>query len=99
VPLAWWSLDAVETIYDPDGLSAPELVDITIDATTDLMDLFGVAYAQPHHDCKLTGHFAPSPPSWYDEAYKQHHTTTYMKLLGGMSVAAEWPRPRIRSRV
>jgi triacylglycerol lipase len=99
VPLAWESLDAVKTIYDSDGLSAPELVDITIDAAIELMDWCGVAYAQPGQDCKLTGTFAPSPTSWYDEAYTQHHTTTYMKLLGGTSVAAEWPRPRVRSGV
>jgi triacylglycerol lipase len=95
VPHAWESLDAIKTIYDSHGLPAPELVDITIDAAIGLMDLLDITYGQPGQDCKLEGTFAPSPPSWYDEAYKQHHTTTYMKLLGGTSVAAEWPRPRL----
>ena len=66
-----------------------------VDIMVDLMENLIITYAQPGQDCKLSGHFAPSPPTWYDEAYKQHHTTTYMKLLGGTSVAAEWPPPRI----
>jgi triacylglycerol lipase len=99
VPLAWEQLDAIKTIYDPDGLPAPELVDIAIDAYRYLMEAAGVGYLQPANDRELTGRFAPSPPSWYDEVSKQHHTTTYMSLLGGTSVAAEWPRPRVRSRV
>jgi triacylglycerol lipase len=98
VPLAWEQLEAIKTIYKPDGLPAPELVDIAIDAYRDLMEISAVSYAQPANERELTGRFVPSPPSWYDEAYKQHHTTTYMSLLGGTSVAAEWPRPRLRSR-
>jgi triacylglycerol lipase len=99
VPLAWESIEAVETVYDAHGLPTPDMVDVAVDATTDLMELLGITYAQPGQDCELTGRFAPSPPTWYDEAYKQHHTTTYMALLGGTSVAAEWPRPRIRRGV
>jgi triacylglycerol lipase len=91
VPLAWESLAAIKTIYAPHGLDTPDWVDVMVD----LMDELVIAYAQPGRDDKLSGRFAPSPPTWYDEAYKQHHTTTYMKLLGGTSVAAEWPPPRI----
>jgi triacylglycerol lipase len=91
VPVAWQSLAAIKTIYKPDGLDTPDWVDITVD----LMDKLITAYDQPGQDRKLSGHFVPSPPTWYDEAYKQHHTTTYMSLLGGKSVAAEWPPPRI----
>ena len=99
VPLAWESLETIKAIYGADGLPTPELVDFAVDAAMDMMQLSGITYAQPGQDRELTGQFAPSPPTWYDEAYKQHHTTTYMTLLGGTSVAAEWPRPRIRSRV
>ena len=103
VPRAWASIDTLETIYDADGLPTPDLVKVAVGSTTDLMDLFEITYAQPGRNCELTGDFAPPPPqpppTWYDEAYTQHHTTTYMKLLGGKSVAAEWPRPRIRSGV
>jgi triacylglycerol lipase len=99
VPRAWASIDGIKTIYDADGLSTPDLVELAVDSTIDLMELLGITYAQPGKDCELTGRFAPAPPTWYDEAYKQHHTTTYMALLGGTSVAAEWPRPRIRSGV
>jgi triacylglycerol lipase len=91
VPLAWESLAAIKTIYKPDGLDTPDWVDVMVD----LMEGLVPTYDQPGQDHKLDGHFAPSPPTWYDEAYKQHHTTTYMKLLGGKSVAAEWPPPRI----
>jgi hypothetical protein len=94
VPNAWASLAAIETIYDANGLPTPEPVIIPVEGAIGLMDLFDISYGQPGQDCKLPGDFAKSPPSWYDEAYKQHHTTTYMKLLGGTSVAAEWPRPR-----
>ena len=103
VPFAWENLEGIKTIYDPYGLPTPELVDIAIDVETDLMECCGITYGQPAQDCELPGHFVPPspqpPPSWYDEAYTQHHTTTYMKLLGGKSVAAEWPRPRVRSGV
>ena len=103
VPHAWGSLEAIKTIYDPDRLPTPDIVDIAVDAEITMMELFGVTYAQPGQDCELTGQFVPPPPrpppSWSDEAYTQHHTTTYMKLLGGKSVAAEWRRPRIRSGV
>jgi hypothetical protein len=99
VPLAWESIGAIKTIYDADGLPTPELVVLAAGVAVDMMALLGITYRQPGQDCKLDGVFAPSPPTWYDEAYKQHHTTTYMTLLGGTSVAAEWPRPRIRSGV
>ena len=95
VPLAWQSLDTVKTFYDSDGLPAPEVVDAALDLAVYTIALLRVTYAQPRRDCELTGRFAPSPPTWYDEAYKQHHTTTYMSLLGGTSAFAERPRPRI----
>lgn len=99
VPLAWQGLGTIETIYDSHGLDTPELVHLLVDAFVAMMDHLGVTYGQPGQNCQLHGAFAPSPPTWVDEVYKQHHTTTYMKLLGGESVYAEWPRPRIRSGV
>lgn len=96
VPLAWERLGAIETVYDAHGLQAPDPVDLAIDSAAELMGLLGITYAQPGKDCELPGQFVRlQPPSWYDEAYTQHHTTTYMNLLGGTSVAAEWPRPRV----
>lgn len=100
VPLAWHSLERMKTIYDPDGAKPPEVVDLAIDAYEELMKLLGDSYTQPPtNDHKLAGRFATTAPSWLEQALKQHHTTTYMKLLGGTSVAAEWPRLRVRSGV
>jgi lipase (class 3) len=94
VPFAWESLDGMKTIYARDGIPTPELVDLTIDLYVDLMRATGVSYAQPATAFPLEGRFADTTSDWYDEADLQHHTTTYMKLLDGTSVAAEWPHPR-----
>jgi Lipase (class 3) len=94
-PLAWQSLESMKTIYSPDGVSAPELVQFGIDFYEALMDKAGVSYSQPTANAiELPGQFSRTAPTWLEQAYFQHHTTTYMTLLGGTSVAAEWPRQR-----
>ena len=97
VPLAWQSLELMKTIYEPHGVPVPEDVDLAITFDEDLMSAAQVSYAQPPTtDRELSGHFATSLRDWSDQAYKQHHPATYMKLLGGTSVAAAWPRARGR---
>lgn len=86
-PYAWSNLSAIENIYDPDGLPAPDLAWDAIYAFEGAMELAGVNYAQPSSGNPLTGQFSPGL-GWYGEVYLQHHTATYMALLGGTTVAA-----------
>jgi triacylglycerol lipase len=88
-PFAWSNLAAVETIYEPCGLSIPDFAYTAIVGMQDLMEISGVSYAQPAtNNAPLTGRcYATS--DWYAELAYQHHATTYMTLLGGTSVAAE----------
>lgn len=96
VPRAWWDLDGIETIYDPDGVSVPDLAEVAIIGFELAMDAAGVSYAQPPtNNSPLTGQFNPLVASWYDQAGYQHHDATYMKLLGGTSVTAEWSPPAV----
>lgn len=97
VPRAWWDLDGIETIYDPNGVPVPDLAEALIIGFELAMDATGVSYAQPPtNNSPLGGQFNPSAPSWYDQAGYQHHSTTYMKLLGGTSVTPEWSLPAVR---
>ena len=86
-PYAWSNLSAIENIYAPDGLPTPDLAWDAIYAFEGAMELAGVNYAQPSSGNPLTGQFSPGL-DWYGEAYLQHHTSTYMALLGGTTVAA-----------
>ena len=100
VPLAWQSLESMKTIYDPDGVPVPEDIDLAITFYEGLMSAARVSYAQPPtNDRELAGQFVTSLTSWSDQAYKQHHPSTYMKLLGGTSAAPAWPRARVRGRL
>jgi hypothetical protein len=100
IPMAWWNLDGMETVYDPYGVPVPDLVEIVLLGFEAAMKWEEVAYSQPPiNNCPLTGRFNPSAGDWYLQAAHQHHTTTYMALLGGTSVTAERPHPMIRQRV
>ena len=100
IPMGWWNLDGMETVYDPYAVPVPEFVAIILRGFALAMRLEGVTYSHPAtNNCPLTGRFNPSAPDWYGQAAYQHHTTTYMTLLGGTSVTAERPRPIIRHRV
>jgi len=87
-PFGWWNLSAVETLYDPCNLPIPDLAYGLIVGWEDLMDIAGVSYQQPQtNNAPLTGVcYSANSPSWYDELAYQHHTTTYMSLLGGSSI-------------
>lgn len=100
VPLAWQSLESMKTIYAPDNLSAPTAVTLGIDLYHALLKAKGISYLQPTAGAvALPGQFSSTASDWLSQAYLQHHTTTYMSLLGGTSVAAEWPRRRKPLRV
>jgi triacylglycerol lipase len=93
-PLAWGNLADMDTIYDSCGLPIP---DAALAALVGMGVLFwetGASYAQPFtNKAPMTGN-CYGAASWYDEAYYQHHTTTYMALMGGASIISEVWRPR-----
>ena len=84
VPLAYENLPAIITLYDQCSIAIPWEMRDAIEGMERLIT--GLAYQQPSS-------LAPPLPvscfpttSWYDEAGYQHHTTTYMNLLGGLNV-------------
>jgi triacylglycerol lipase len=87
VPHAWDKLSQITGIYSSYGLNAPLWVYPAVKLFQDEMWLTGVSYTQPYMNSSLTGVFALGL-SWTGELALQHHTTTYMTLLGGQSVTS-----------
>jgi len=104
VPFAWQNIDGLIDLYQGCGLEIPDLVYAGITGYDYLMWFAGVSYVQPAtNQMALTGSCL-STSDWYSEALYQHHTTTYMTLLNGTSVACPTsveptPRPRSQSRL
>jgi triacylglycerol lipase len=85
-PFAWGDINVVDDIYTPCGIDVPDLVYATAAGWNDLMWLAGVSYAQPATNQVPLEGACSGGTDWYDEGMHQHHTTTYMTLLGGTSV-------------
>ncbi|MEE3622898.1 hypothetical protein UCD39_02690 [Nitrospirillum sp. BR 11752] len=97
-PKAWSDLWGVETVYDPYGLTTPDLVEVALIGFEAAMLYYEVGYAQPPtNNASLPGTFQGGG-TWYEEAALQHHTATYMTLLGGQSVIVAPPRPALRPK-
>jgi hypothetical protein len=81
-PLCWWSLSAIQAIYEPYGLGWGWPED---DLLEDLFrDAAGIGYAQPLGDLALPGVFDDSiidDDLWVAQALHQHHATTYQILV------------------
>jgi triacylglycerol lipase len=105
VPHAWQHIHALDHIYGPCGIDVPDLVYAAVVGFMDLMWLAGVSYVQPATNQVPLKGSCSGGTDWYSEAAYQHHTTTYMTLLGGTSVVpmpltapARRPAPRSRLR-
>ncbi len=85
VPHAWQDLAGIETIYDSWNLPIADAAYAAIVGFKALMSINGVRYVQPTMNSPMTGQFTGGL-SWYGELSLQHHTTTYMQLLGGTSI-------------
>ena len=90
VPGAWWSLEALDNIYKPCGISAPDGVELGIWIFDEIMAKAGVTYGQPQTNMTLLkGMCLKGTPDWYEEGMYQHHVVTYLNLLGGASITDE----------
>jgi triacylglycerol lipase len=85
VPHAWQNLAGIETIYDAWGLTIPDPPYAAILGFRAMMYAARVSYVQPTMNSELKGQFTTGL-DWYGELELQHHTTTYMTLLGGTSI-------------
>jgi triacylglycerol lipase len=85
VPHAWQDLTGIESIYDAWGLTIPDPAYIAVVGFRTMMSVADVSYVQPRMNDALNGQFS-SGLDWYGELALQHHTTTYMQLLGGTSI-------------
>lgn len=94
-PFAWSNIVSVVDLYVPQcNIFADDYVYLGALGFIGAMDLAKVSYAQPMtNQVPLQGSCAPNVTDWYDEAFYQHHTTTYMSLLGGTSVVSQPPAP------
>ena len=87
-PLAWGNLDAISTLYDGCNIPIPDAACLLLVAWADAMWVEGASYSQQQsNDAPLPGTcFELYPADWYTQAFMQHHTGTYMRLLGGASI-------------
>jgi hypothetical protein len=85
-PSAWENINAVDDIYTPCGIQIPDLMYYTAAGWNDVMWAARVSYAQPATNRVPLKGSCSGGTDWYSEAMFQHHTTTYMTLLGGTSV-------------
>lgn len=94
VPCAWWNLESIDSIYEPCGSKTPDDVRALILFWNALMTDANASYAQPATNNAPLAGACYDTSNWYDELAYQHHTTTYMSLLGGVSVAGAAFRPQ-----
>lgn len=87
VPFGWANLPGVDSIYDNYGLTIPDSVYLAVGGFELMMRVAQVTYTQPVPSSALPGVFLIGQ-TWTGELAHQHHTTTYMQLLGGTSVTA-----------
>jgi triacylglycerol lipase len=95
VPRAWADLMSLDSIYSPCNLTIPLLVAGGIVGFQALMNQFGATYGQPQTNmAPIPGTCLNStpPPDWYQEGLYQHHTTTYLTLLGGTAIITDAQR-------
>ena len=94
-PMAWGNISGMDDIYIPCGLPIPDFIYVLLLGFADAMWLTGATYAQPFtNNAPLKGQCYKTS-SWYDQAFYQHHTTTYMSLLGGTSIISEEWQPHM----
>jgi triacylglycerol lipase len=90
VPDAWWSLEALDSIYKPCGVSTPDAVKLGAWIFDEIMAKAGVTYSQPQMNmAPLKGTSLKGTPDWYEQGMHQHHVATYLNLLGGASITDE----------
>jgi hypothetical protein len=102
IPKAWADLTSLDTIYQPCGMTIPDIVYVGALGFDVAMYLSGVSYRQPAATT-LWGACSKAAANWYDEGLYQHHPATYMQLLGGTDIAnvpklvTASPRPTLAS--
>ena len=92
VPLAFYDLSGMDDIYASHGLLIPVDMYALVLCGEGLLD--GLIYAQPPSSAPKLGQIWDMTTSWFDEAAFQHHTDTYMQLLGGTSFGTPPSRRR-----
>jgi triacylglycerol lipase len=90
IPKAWANLSDLDAIYQPCGMTVPDIVYVGALGFEFAMYLSGVDYRQPAATT-LNGSCSRTATNWYDEGLYQHHPATYMHLLGGTDVASVPP--------
>lgn len=94
-PMAFGDLIGIETIYVPYNLPIPGLLYAAIAGFAVILQDQRISYAQPFtNNALLKGQFFPGS-DWDDEAFYQHHITTYMTIMGVPAIMEEIWQPRI----
>lgn len=94
-PMAFGNLTGIDTIYDTYFLPIPDELFLAIAGLILTLEGLDISYAQPFtNNAPLTGQFFPAT-DWYDEAFYQHHITTYMAMMGVPAILEVAWQPRI----
>ena len=98
IPLAFYDLDAIDSIYASHMLDTPDIVWLGIAGMEVALDITGASYTQPANGQQLLpGTFLPDDATdWFAQALHQHHLATYLALLTGTQVdTAALPQPSV----
>lgn len=98
IPLAYYDLDAINSIYETNMLWTPDIVWLGLLGMQGALDLMDASYAQPAQGQQLLPglFFLNDSTDWFAQALHQHHLTTYLALLTGTQASMTMlPRPSV----
>jgi hypothetical protein len=83
IPLAFYNLGGIDSIYASYGLDTPDVVWLGILGMKAALDLTGASYVQPSQGQQILpgAFFLNDKSDWYAQALHQHHLATYLGLL------------------
>ena len=98
IPLAYYDLGAIDSIYAGNMLDTPDIVWLGVlgmEAALDIMEASYVRPSQGQHILPGT-FFLNDATDWYAQALHQHHLATYLGLLTGTQVdTSALPQPSV----
>jgi triacylglycerol lipase len=98
VPLAFYNLSGIDSIYASYGLDTPDIIWLGVLGMEAALDITGASYVQPSQGAQiLPGAFLLNDQyDWYAQALHQHHLATYLGLLTNTPVdTTALPQPSV----
>lgn len=98
IPLAYYDLDAINSIYQDYMLETPDPIWLGLLGMESALDIMHASYAQPAQGQQILpgSFFLNDSTDWYAQALHQHHLATYLALLTGTQAdTTTMPQPRV----